>query len=68
MAKLKLAATVRRARSNRGWSQRELADRADVTERTVQNLEGGENMLISSVEAILAALKLRLLVGGKSCE
>lgn len=37
-----LGARVRMLRTERGWSQEELAERAGIDRRTIQRIEGGE--------------------------
>lgn len=38
----RIAVTVRRLRAERGWTQRQLADRAELHVRTVQYVEAGK--------------------------
>lgn len=53
-----IAANVRRGRARRGWSQEELAERADLTVRQLQRIERGTlNFGVVTLVAIAAALE-----------
>lgn len=53
-----IAARVRAERLHRGLSQRELAELARISERTLVNVELGGNPRASTVEAIAAGLQI----------
>ena len=46
---------VRELRETRGWTQRELADRADVTDQTISNLERGLRPTLATALAVAGA-------------
>ena len=51
-------ANVRRERSARGWTQDQLAERADLATRNLQKVEAGElNILFTTVTRIHQALR-----------
>jgi transcriptional regulator with XRE-family HTH domain len=48
---------IRLLRQRRGWTQRELAERAGVTQTTIVRLEGGRSeAMISTIRKIAEAL------------
>lgn len=59
----KIGLFLRQLREERRWSRRELRDHIfiaygeTITERTIANIEGGENATISSLMYILGALE-----------
>lgn len=54
-----LGLAIRRARADRGWTQGELADRADVGRPWLSELEGGKRTAqIGRVLSVLDALEL----------
>jgi y4mF family transcriptional regulator len=56
-----LGLAVRRARSDRGWTQAELADRARVGRQWLSELEGGKRTAeVGRVLAVLEALQLAI--------
>lgn len=46
---------VKELRESRGWTQRELADRADVTDQTISNLERGLRPTLATALAVAGA-------------
>jgi HTH-type transcriptional regulator/antitoxin HipB len=58
-----LAATIRRERKQRGWTQNDLAVRAGISRRTLVALEGGNPRgEIGIVVRVIAALDRELVV------
>jgi transcriptional regulator with XRE-family HTH domain len=56
----RLAANLRRLRTERGWSQEEFADRAGIHRTYVSDLErGARNPTITIVERLAKGLKVR---------
>lgn len=55
---------LRRLRIQRGWTQRELAGKADVAQSHVAKVEAGRDVRFSTIERLVGALgcKLRLRV------
>lgn len=51
---------VRQARKDRGWSQTELATRADVSRPTIARIESGQHVLMGTLEKVAGALELDL--------
>lgn len=52
---------VRRLREERGWSQRELAERMGATQSVIARLEaGGVEPTIATLDRVAAALKVEL--------
>ena len=55
----RLQESVRRAREQRGWSQRKLADEAGVAAETVRKLEGRRpSVSLAVLERVAAALEV----------
>lgn len=50
------AKVVKASRALKGWSQQELADKADVTRTTVQNIERGKMVTLTTMVKIQTAL------------
>jgi transcriptional regulator with XRE-family HTH domain len=50
-----IASNIRRHRERRSWSQRHLADAANVNERTVQRAEDGTGLSAETLQAIAGA-------------
>lgn len=48
-----------RARFNAGLTQKQLAERAEVSERTIQNLEGGSRPEAPTAKAVADVFELR---------
>lgn len=59
-AMLEIAQRVREARYAAGWSQNELADRADVSRPSVARLERGDDVSTATLSKIAATLGLSL--------
>ncbi len=57
-----LANAIREARKARGWSQTELAARADVSRPTIARIEAGHGFSATSMEKVVRALDLRVTV------
>ena len=55
---LTLGATIKAARLVRGWSQEELAFRADLSQTVVSRVERGTNVSNQSTTRILNALEI----------
>lgn len=55
-----IAQVARTARVSRGWSQGELAVAAGVSRPTVARIEAGNDVSISSLEKVAAALGLHV--------
>jgi HTH-type transcriptional regulator / antitoxin HipB len=56
-----LGLAIRRARSDRGWTQADLADRAHVGRQWLSELEGGKRTAeLGRVLAVVEALKLAI--------
>jgi len=56
----RLAANLRRLRTERGWSQEEFADRAGIHRTYVSDLErGARNPTITIVERLARGLKVK---------
>jgi transcriptional regulator with XRE-family HTH domain len=55
-----IAAIVKKARQAKGWSQPELARRANTTQQTVWKLESGKQKFSSHLPAIALALGISL--------
>lgn len=51
---------VRQARMTRGWSQSELASLAGVSRPTVARIEAGQQVRVSTLNAVAAALGMRV--------
>jgi len=61
MSQTDFPARIRKERKARGWTQEELADRAHVSLRTVQNVEGRKSTpQPENLRALLAALDIEL--------
>lgn len=60
-----IAHRVRETRRARGWSQAELAVRAGVSRPTVARIEGGQHVLIGTLEKIAKVLELNLTLSSK---
>jgi HTH-type transcriptional regulator / antitoxin HipB len=55
---------IRRARKNRGWSQKRLGEKAGLRQETISLLEtGNPSARLETVLAVLAALELELQIG-----
>ncbi len=52
-----IGAQVRMARAAVGWGVRELAERANITPKTVSRIENGGDALASTLDRIQAALE-----------
>jgi transcriptional regulator with XRE-family HTH domain len=51
-------ANVRRERVRKGWTQEELAEKAEIATRNLQKIEGGEiNILVTTAFRIQLALR-----------
>lgn len=50
------AKVVKACRALKGWSQQELADKAEVTRTTVQNIERGKMVTLTTMVKIQTAL------------
>lgn len=55
-----LADTLRAARQDRGWTQHELADRADVSRPTIARLERGQDVSVATLTKVATSLDLRV--------
>ncbi len=59
---------VERLRTERGWSQEEMAKKADCSKRTIENIEGGRPVYRKTLAAIAAAfgppVQVKDLLGG----
>lgn len=53
-----VAERVREARRARGWSQSELATKAGVSRPTVARIEGGQHVLMGTLERVAQVLEL----------
>lgn len=53
-----VADRVREARMTRGWSQTELATMAGVSRPTVARIEGGQHVLMGTLERVAKVLEL----------
>lgn len=53
---MSIASQVTALREQRGWSQRELAERSGLSRRTVQRIESGTHTLSDNLEALSRAL------------
>jgi transcriptional regulator with XRE-family HTH domain len=61
--KQELSAAIIDERNRRGWTQTDLAEKANVTQPRVSEIEGAvRDYRISSLERILKALNLKLFV------
>lgn len=58
-----VAERVREARRARGWSQSELATKAGVSRPTVARIEGGQHVLMGTLEKVTEALGLAMDLG-----
>jgi transcriptional regulator with XRE-family HTH domain len=54
------AATIRWCRYEKGWTQEQLAERAGVTKKTVQNLEDGKSVRPVTLRRVAKALDVEL--------
>ncbi|MDD5304312.1 MAG: helix-turn-helix transcriptional regulator [Elusimicrobia bacterium] len=61
----KLGRFIRTLRTERGWSQRELARQSGVSGTTVLRLERGDAVLLPHVASILTALRQHIVIGPK---
>ena len=55
-----LGARVRAGRRTHGWSQTQLAERAGVSRPTIARIEGGQDVLMGTLQDVAEALNLRL--------
>jgi transcriptional regulator with XRE-family HTH domain len=55
-----IAANIRRHRDRLAWTQRQLADAAKVTERTVQRAEDAQGLSAETLQAIAGAINVPL--------
>lgn len=53
---------VRTARNARGWSQTQLAEQAGISRATIARIERGLHISTATLEKIVAALGVRVLV------
>ena len=53
----RISKKVKRARVKRGWTQETLAEKANLTSRTVINVEGGKGINLGTLAAIAGALE-----------
>ncbi len=53
---------VRQARTEKGWTQSELARAAGVSRATVARIEGGERVAMASLVAVAEAVGLKVSV------
>lgn len=51
---------VRDARIAKGWSQEKLAEEADLTSRTISNVESGKDIYLGTLISIVNALEYPL--------
>src|ERR1022692_2681453 len=49
---------IRRLRAERGWTQVELAERCDCSDRTIANVEKGKSTSSSMIEALAKAFEI----------
>jgi HTH-type transcriptional regulator / antitoxin HipB len=62
-----IGAIIQRARTRRGWTQMELAERAGLRQATISTIEtGSASTKLNSLLAILAALDLEFLIGPRT--
>lgn len=57
-----LGLTIRAARIGHGWTQRSLAEHANVSRPTVARIEGGQDISAMSLSKIAASLTLELVL------
>lgn len=59
-----IGAVIQRARKNRGWTQKELGERAKLMQATISIIESGARPAkLDSILSVLAALDLELQIG-----
>lgn len=51
---------ISKARKARGWSQSELAERAAVSRPTIARIEAGQQVRVSTLNAVAQALGMRV--------
>lgn len=59
---VRLAEAIQQARLRRDWTQTELAEAANVSRPTVARIEAGQQVSLSTLSAVAAALGLRVAV------